>query len=83
MAIGTLATDIGLLLGRTATVGTSDILLLLGLGLYLLCLARILLLLRTSTEGNTSTHYDGIYVVSTKHVHNSMQNGKVKTEICE
>ena len=69
MTVGTLATDIGLLLGRAATMSTSNVLLLLGLGLYLLCLARILLLLGTSTEGNASTHYDGIYVVSTKHIH--------------
>ena len=70
MTVGTLATDVGLLLGRAATMSTSDVLLLLGLGLYLLGLTRILLLLGTSTEGNASTHDDGIYVVSTKHIHN-------------
>ena len=78
MTVGTLATDVGLLLGRAATMSTSDVLLLLGLGLYLLGLTRILLLLGTSTEGNASTHYDGIYVVSTEHVH--VIKGKVKTE---
>ena len=84
MAIGTLATNISLFLGRTATVSTSDVLFFLGLGLYLLCFTRILLLLRTSTEGNTSTHYDGIYVVSTKHVHDlkrkALLNGKRESE---
>ena len=78
MTVGTLATDVGLLLGRAATMSTSDVLLLLGLGLNLLGLTRILLLLGTSTEGNASTHYDGIYVVSTEHVH--VIKGKVKTE---
>ena len=78
MTVGTLATDVGLLLGRAATMSTSDVLLLLGLGLYLLGLTRILLLLGTSTEGNASTHYDGIYVVSTEHV--QVIKGKVKTE---
>ena len=38
MPIGTLLTVFGLLLGRAATVGTSDILLFLGLGLYLVLL---------------------------------------------
>ena len=38
MPIGTLLTVFGFLLGRTATVGTSDILLFLGLGLYLVVL---------------------------------------------
>ena len=78
MTVGTLATDVGLLLGRAATMSTSDVLLLLGLGLSLLGLTRILLLLGTSTEGNASTHYDGIYVVSTEHVH--VIKRKVKTE---
>ena len=77
MAIGSLATDIGFLLGRTTTMSTCDILFLLGLGLYLLWLAGILLPFRTTLEGNASTHYDGVYVVSSKHVHSSMQNGKV------
>ena len=38
MPIGPLLTVFGLLLGRTATVGTSDILLFLGLGLDLVVL---------------------------------------------
>ena len=38
MPIGTLLTVFGFLLGRTTTVGTSDILLFLGLGLYLVVL---------------------------------------------
>jgi len=38
MPIGTLLTVFGFLLGRAATVGTSDILLFLGLGLYLVVL---------------------------------------------
>ena len=38
MPIGTLLTVFGFLLGRTTTVGTSDILLFLGLGLDLVVL---------------------------------------------
>ena len=38
MPIGTLLTVFGFLLGRAATVGTSDILLFLGLGLDLVVL---------------------------------------------
>ena len=38
MPIGTLLTVFGFLLGRAATVGTSDILLFLGLGLDLVAL---------------------------------------------
>lgn len=38
MPIGPLLTVFGLLLGRTTTVSTSDILLFLGLGLYLVLL---------------------------------------------
>ena len=40
MSVGPLLTVFGLLLGRAATVSTSDILLFLGLGFYLvLCFA--------------------------------------------
>ena len=38
MSVGPLLTVFGLLLGRAATVSTSDILLFLGLGLYLVVL---------------------------------------------
>ena len=38
MPVGPLLTVFGLLLGRAATVSTSDILLFLGLGLYLVVL---------------------------------------------
>ena len=78
MTIGTLATDIGLLFGRTATMGTSDVLLLLGLGLHLGLLTRIGFALRTTLEGDATSRDDCIYIVSTKHVH--ISNGKVKTE---
>ena len=69
MTIGTLATDVGLLLGRTATMGTSDVLLLLGLGLHLGLLTGIGFALWTTLEGDTTSRDDCIYIVSTKHVH--------------
>ena len=78
MSVGTLAAYLCFHLGRCRMVLTRDVGFLLGLGLYLLGLTRILLLLGTSTEGNASTHYDGIYVVSTEHIH--VIKGKVKTE---
>ncbi len=54
MTIGTLATDVGLLLGRTATMGTSDVLLLLGLGLHL---AIIFWLVTSSSEVDAVLEY--------------------------
>ena len=48
MAVGTLLTVFGLLLGRATTVSTSYILLLLGLGLHLL--ARIAGLITSTSE---------------------------------
>ena len=73
MTIGTLTTDVGLLLGRTATMSPSDVLLLLGLGLHLGLLTGIGFALRTTLEGDSTSRDDSIYIVSTKHVHSSMQ----------
>ena len=42
MSVGTLLTILGLLSGRTATVGTGDILLLLGFGLHLAVVFRLI-----------------------------------------
>ena len=78
MAIGTLATDVGLLLGRAATMGTGDVLFLLGLGLHLGLLTGIGFPLGTTLEGYATSRDYCIYIVSTKHVHNS--NGKRKSE---
>ena len=69
MTIGTLATDVGLLLGRTAAMGTSDVLLLLGLGLHLGLLTGIGFALWPSLEGDATSSDNCIYIVSTKHVH--------------
>ena len=42
MSVGTLLAVFGLLSGRTATVGTGDILLLLGFGLHLTVVLRLI-----------------------------------------
>ena len=85
MAIGTLTADVGLLLGRAAAMGTGDVLFLLGLGLHLCLLTGIGFPLGTTLEGYATSRDYCIYIVSTKHVHNSIgnrktENGKRKTE---
>ena len=42
MSVGTLLTILGLLSGRAAAVGTGDILLLLGFGLHLAVVLRLI-----------------------------------------
>ena len=54
MPIGPLLTVFGFLTGRAAAVGTSDILLLLGLGLHL---AIVLRLVSSSPEVDTVLEY--------------------------
>lgn len=66
--IGTLTPDVGLHLGRAAAMGTSDILLLPGLGLHLGVFLSLFLLWST-LEGDAATHDDGIYVISSEVCH--------------
>ena len=54
MSVGTLLAVFGFLTGRTAAVGTSDILLLLGLGLHL---AIVLRLVTSTSEVDTVFEY--------------------------
>ena len=75
MAICPLTADVGLLLGRTATMGTGDVLLFLGLGLHLGLLTGIGFPLGTTLEGYATSRDYCIYIVSTKHVHNSIGEG--------
>lgn len=67
MTIGTLATNIGFLLRRSATMSTGDVLLFLGLGFHL-GLFLLLIAFRTTSEGDPA-HDNGIYIVSSE-VHN-------------
>ncbi len=60
--------DIRLLFGRTAAVGTSHVLFLLGLGAYLVWAAGGALFLGASTEGD-AIEYDIVYVVACEFVH--------------
>ena len=55
MSVGTLLAVFGLLSGRTATVGTGNILLLLGFGLHLL--ARIAWLITSASEVDAVLEY--------------------------
>ena len=75
MAIGPLTADVGLLLGRTAAMGAGDVLFLLGLGLHLGLLTGIGFPLGTTLEGYATSRDYCIYIVSTKHVHNSNGEG--------
>ena len=54
MSVGTLLAVFGFLTGRTAAVGTSDILLLLGFGLYLAIVFR---LITSTSEVDTVFEY--------------------------
>ena len=67
MPIGTLLTVFGLLSGRAAAVGTSDILLLLGLGLHL-----VLFLARTAATTEVNAVFEDILKV----VHLFINGGK-------
>ena len=59
MTVGPLLTVFGLLTGRATTVSTSDILFLLGLGLYL-----ALFLARTTTTTKRYTVYQDIFKIA-------------------
>lgn len=62
--IGPARAYVGLLLGRTATMRTCDVLLALGLSAHLTIVAAGRFLSRTSTEGDASALYDRIDVVA-------------------
>ena len=62
--IGPARAYVGLLLGRTTTMRTCDVLLALGLSAHLAIVAAGRFLSRTSTEGDASALYDGIDVVA-------------------
>ena len=64
--VGTPGSYISLLLGRAASVSTSDILLSLSLGAHLIVILSRRLLSGPSTEGYSSALDNGIYIVSTK-----------------
>ena len=64
--VGAAGSYIGLLLGRAASVSTSDILLSLSLGAHLIVILSRRLLSGPSTEGYSSALDNGIYIVSTK-----------------
>ena len=66
VSVGTPGSYIGLLLGRAASVSTSDILLSLSLGAHLIVILSRRLLSGPSTEGYSSALDNGIYIVSTK-----------------
>lgn len=66
MPVGTPGSYISLLLGRAASVSTSDILLSLSLGAHLIVILSRRLLSGPSTEGYSSALDNGIYIVSTK-----------------
>ena len=66
MSVGTFASYFGLHLGRTASMGPRDVLLLFGLGLHL-----GLFLLGTAfaaTLEGDSAHDDGINIISSEHI---------------
>ena len=69
MSVGTLLTVFGFLTGRTAAVGTSDILLLLGFGLYLAIVFRLV----TSTS-EVDTVFE--YVLKVVHRLNDGRGGR-------
>ena len=64
--VGTPGSYISLLLGRAASVSTSDILLSLSLGAHLIVILSRRLLSGPGTEGYSSALDNGIYIVSTK-----------------
>ena len=64
--VGAPGSYISLLLGRAASVSTSDILLSLSLGAHLIVILSRRLLSGPSTEGYSSALDNGIYIVSTK-----------------
>ena len=66
VSVGTPGSYISLLLGRAASVSTSDILLSLSLGAHLIVILSLRLLSGPGTEGYSSALDNGIYIVSTK-----------------
>ena len=66
VSVGTPGSYISLLLGRAASVSTSDILLSLSLGAHLIVILNRRLLSGPGTEGYSSALDNGIYIVSTK-----------------
>ena len=66
VSVGTPGSYISLLLGRAASVSTSDILLSLSLGAHLIVILSRRLVSGPSTEGYSSALDNGIYIVSTK-----------------
>ena len=66
VSVGTPGSYISLLLGRAASVSTSDILLSLSLGAHLIVILSRRLLSGPGTEGYSSALDNGIYIVSTK-----------------
>ena len=66
VSVGTPGSYISLLLGRAASVSTSDILLSLSLGAHLIVILSRRLLFGPGTEGYSSALDNGIYIVSTK-----------------
>ena len=69
MSVGTLLTVFGFLTGRTAAVGTSDILLLLGFGFHLAIIFRLV----TSTS-EVDTVFE--YVLKVVHRLNDGRGGR-------
>ena len=63
--VGTPGSYISLLLGRAASVSTSDILLSLSLGAHLIVILSRRLLSGPGTEGYSSALDNGIYIIST------------------
>ena len=66
VSVGTPGSYVSLLLGRAASVSTSDILLSLSLGAHLIVILSLRLLSGPGTEGYSSALDNGIYIVSTK-----------------
>ncbi len=66
VSVGAPGSYISLLLGRAASVSTSDILLSLSLGAHLIVILSRRLLSGPGTEGYSSALDNGIYIVSTK-----------------
>ena len=66
VSVGAPRSYISLLLGRAASVSTSDILLSLSLGAHLIVILSRRLLSGPGTEGYSSALDNGIYIVSTK-----------------
>lgn len=68
VSVSALSADVGFHLGRSASMGSGNILLLLGLGLYLGLLFLPLVALGTSFEGNTPLDYCVNIVTTVIHV---------------